>query len=142
MGKSKSSPSPAPFQPTAPQSSWGNSVNYAPMSGYTRAGQGIAGVDMGAIQQRIMADRQRQQQMQMQAQQAQQAPQPTYAQRDQDRQVMRMQGAQSRGLTENPYRKMGYDAPQFVAGRDIQTALQRGEITPQQAMFMMRQNEK
>jgi len=137
MGKSKSSPSPAPFQPTAPQSSWGNTMNYAPMSGYTRAGQGIAGVDMNAIQQRIM--QQRQQQMQPQPQQA---PQPTYAQRDQDRQVMRMQGAQSRGLTENPYRKMGYDAPQFVAGRDIQTALQRGEITPQQAMFMMRQNEK
>jgi|GEM_PF-4612763 len=70
MGKSKSSPSPAPFQPTAPQSSWGNTMNYAPMSGYTRAGQGIAGVDMNAIQQRIM--QQRQQQMQPQPA----APQP------------------------------------------------------------------
>jgi len=137
MGKSKSSPSPAPFQPTAPQSSWGNTMNYAPMSGYTRAGQGIAGVDMNAIQQRIM--QQRQQQMQAQPQQA---PQPTYAQRDQDRQVMRMQGAQSRGLTENPYRKMGYDSARFVPGQDINEALRRGDITHQQAMFMMRQNEK
>ena len=139
MGKSKSSPSPAPFQPTAPQSSWGNTMNYAPMSGYTRAGQGIAGVDMGAIQQRIMADRQRQQQMQPQPQQA---PQPTYAQNAQDRRVLNMTGARARGLTENPYRKMGYDSARFVPGQDINEALRRGDITHQQAMFMMRQNEK
>jgi hypothetical protein len=137
MGKSKSSQSPAPFQPTAPQSSWGNTMNYAPTSGYTRAGQGIAGVDMNAIQQRIMQQRQQAPQMATQT-----APQPTYAQRDQDRQVMRMQGAQSRGLTENPYRKMGYDSARFVPGQDINEALRRGDITHQQAMFMMRQNEK
>lgn len=141
MGKSKSSAAPQPFQPSAPQSSFGNNVNYAPMSGYTRAGQGIQGVDLAGIQQRIMQDRQRQQQMQMQRAQ-QQAPQPTYAQREQDRQVFRMQGAQARGLTENPYRKMGYDKPQFVPGRDINAAVRSGELTPQQALFMMRQNEK
>jgi len=93
MGKSKSSAAPQPFQPTAPQSSFGNTMNYAPMSGYTRAGEGIAGVDMNAIQQRIMADRQRMMQMQMQ-----QAPDP-------NAEPAYFYGSDGMSRTKNPYYK-------------------------------------
>lgn len=94
MGKGSSSSPPSAYQPTAPRSSWGNSTSFAPMSGYTRAGQGVVGADMAGMQRQIEAERQRREQMRMQQMQAQQQA---------NAEPMYFYSADGMSRTRNPY---------------------------------------
>lgn len=143
MGKSSGSSSPRPrYQPGQYGTTPPTSISGAPDSGYTRAGQGIMNaetgrqIDLRAMERAALAEETRRRVAEQRAAQARAAEDRyvPWSQRPENRAPQRpAQAARER---------MGAPASGFVPGRDVNIAVREGRLTPQQAMAIMRQQEK